>query len=41
MAKGQKKCNREICSPKAAKPKPVAATPSYLPPEGGARRPPA
>jgi hypothetical protein len=32
MAKGQKKSNREIRKPKTAKPKPVAAAPSYLAP---------
>jgi hypothetical protein len=32
MAKGQKKSNREIRKPKADKPKPTAAAPSYLTP---------
>ncbi|HUO23163.1 MAG TPA: hypothetical protein VMU59_11660 [Caulobacteraceae bacterium] len=32
MAKGQKKSNREIRKPKADKPKPVAAAPSFLTP---------
>jgi len=32
MAKGQKKSNREVRKPKADKPKPAAATPSFLSP---------
>ncbi len=32
VAKGQKKSNREVRKPKADKPKPVAAAPSYLTP---------
>jgi hypothetical protein len=32
VAKGQKKSNREVRKPKAEKPKPVAAAPSYLTP---------
>jgi hypothetical protein len=32
MAKGQKKSNREVRKPKADKPKPVAAGPSFLSP---------
>ena len=32
MAKGQKKSNREIRKPKAAKPKPAAPTRSFLTP---------
>jgi hypothetical protein len=34
MAKGQKKSNREIRKPKADKPKPAPAAPSYLSPPG-------
>ena len=32
MAKGQKKSNKEVRKPKAAKAAPVAATPSFLAP---------
>ena len=32
MAKGQKKSNREIRKPKAEKPKPAAAAPSFAAP---------
>jgi hypothetical protein len=32
VAKGQKKSNREIRKPKAAKPKPAAAAPAFLNP---------
>jgi hypothetical protein len=34
MAKGQKKSNKEVRKPKAEKPKPSAATPSFLAPAG-------
>lgn len=32
MAKGQKKSNKEVRKPKADKPKPLAAQPSFLAP---------
>jgi len=35
MAKGQKKSNRETRKPKQDKPKPAAASGSFMPPSGG------
>ena len=38
MAKGQKKSNREVRKPKADKPKPVAAAPSFLTPPSAKKK---